>query len=129
MPLFRPRTRVYEAIQLDRVEFLEDGSHSIHLGTKENLPQWLVNALIDDEIVAKIQGDSYLTHFIEGTEVHIHPGDWIMYQGEVGIFVVSGNELLEDFEPIPAPVRQDATVQVTGVEATGSTLTFEGTPV
>jgi hypothetical protein len=37
--------------------------------------------------------------------------------------------LLEDFEPIPAPVRQDATVQVTGVEATGSTLTFEGTPV
>jgi hypothetical protein len=66
---------------------------------------------------------------IEDEEVHVHAGEYLMYEEGMGIFVVSGNELLEDFEPIPAPVRQDATVQVTGVEATGSTLTFEGTPV
>jgi hypothetical protein len=65
---------------------------------------------------------------IEDEEVHVHAGEYLMYEEGMGIFVVSGNELLEDFEEVPA-VRQDATVQVTGVEATGSTLTFEGTPV
>lgn len=127
MPFFRPQTRTYEAIQLDHVEFAENGAHSIHFGIRENLPQWLVNALIDDEIVAN-QGESYLTHFIEGKGFHIHPSDWIMYHGEVGIFVVSGNGLLEDFEEVPA-VRQDAVVQVTGIEATGATMTFEGAPI
>lgn len=125
MPFFRPQTRTYEAIQFERVEFAENGAVNIHFDTSEGLPEWLCDALIDGQIVAK-QGESYLISFIEDTEVHIHPTDWIMYQEDVGVFVISGNELLEDFEPVP--VTQNATVQVTGVEA-HNIAPFEGAPI
>ena len=120
MPFFRPQTSNYEAIQFERVEFAENGAVNIHFDTSEGLPEWLRDTLIDDQIVAN-QGESYLTSFLEDTEIHIHPGDWIMHQEDMGVFVISNNELLEDFEEVPV-VRQDAVVQVTGVEATGLTL-------
>lgn len=120
MPFFRPQTSNYEAIQFERVEFAENGAVNIHFDTSEGLPEWLRDALIDGQIVDR-QGKSYLISFLEDTEIHIHPTDWIMYQEDMGVFVVSNNELLEDFEEVPV-VRQDAVVQVTGVEATGLTL-------
>lgn len=120
MPFFRPQTSNYEAIQFERVEFAENGAVNIHFDTSEGLPEWLCDALIDGQIVDR-QGESYLISFLEDTEIHIHPTDWIMYQEDGGVFVVSNNELLEDFEEVPV-VRQDAVVQVTGVEATGQTL-------
>ncbi|CAB4190458.1 hypothetical protein UFOVP1202_56 [uncultured Caudovirales phage] len=127
MPFFRPQTRIYEARQYSHVEFAENGAYSAHFNGTEALPNWLRSALIDEEIYAH-PGETFLSLGIEGEEVSVHPGDWIMYQEEVGIFVISGNELLEDFEEVPV-VRQDATVQVTGVEARGLTLPFEGAPI
>ena len=95
------------------------------------LPKWLRDALINNDLTVDL-GTSNLSLSIggdiEGDEVHVHPGDWIMYdlntelpEEFAGVFVISGNELLEDFEEVPV-VRQDAVVQVTGVEATGMTL-------
>jgi hypothetical protein len=69
--------------------------------------------------------------------MNIYPEDWVMYKEDVGLFMVSNNELLEDFdiaqedqEPEPQVIRQDATVAVTGVSASGGTMpNIEGVPV
>jgi len=130
MPLFCPRSEIYEAMQFYGITHHEDGQYdvSFELGAVDRLPKWLRGAMIDGDLYV-VSGAGYLSMNDDEDEVHIHPGDWLIYNEDRGMFFVSGNELLEDFEPIPTPERQDATVQVTGVEATALTLTFEGTPV
>jgi hypothetical protein len=137
MPLFRPRTSIYEAVLFQGVVYKDEAKTQydllFDLGGSDRLPKWLRDGLIDGDIVVD-QGTSNLALGIEGDEVSVHPGDWLMYDLDTGlpedvfagIFVVSGNEMLEDFEPLP--VRQDATVQVTGVEASGL-APFEGAPI
>ncbi len=129
MPLFCPRSEIYEAMQFYGITHHEDGQYdvSFELGAVDRLPKWLRGAMIDGDLYV-VSGAGYLSMNDDEDEVHIHPGDWLMYNEDRGMFFVSGNEMLEDFEEVPA-VRQDATVQVTGVEAKALTLTFEGTPV
>jgi hypothetical protein len=128
MTQYRPRTSIYEAVRFDGVVHHGDGRYDVLFDFAEDrLPKWLRDALFDGDVQV-VAAAPYLVLGIEDEEVHVHAGEYLMYEEGMGIFVVSGNELLEDFEEVPA-VRQDATVQVTGVEATGSTLTFEGTPV
>jgi hypothetical protein len=128
MTQYRPRTDVYEAIRFDGVVHHGDGRYDVSFDFAEDrLPKWLRDGLIDGD-VRVVAAAPYLVLGTEDDEVHVHAGDYLMYEKDSVIFAVSGNELLEDFEEVPV-VRQDATVQVTGVEASGTTLTFEGTPV
>ena len=128
MTQYRPRTSIYEAIRFDGVVHHGDGRYDVLFDFAEDrLPKWLRNGLMDGDVQV-VAAAPYLVLGIEDEEVHVHAGEYLMYEEGMGIFVVSGNELLEDFEEVPV-VRQDATVQVTRVEASGMTLTFEGTPV
>ena len=131
MPFFRPRTSTYEAILFQGVVYKDEAKeyYDILFDAKDSdpLPKWLRDALINNDLTVDL-GTSNLSLSIEGDEVSVHPGDWLMYdlnpelpEEFAGVFVISGNELLEDFEEVPV-VRQDAVVQVTGVEATGLTL-------
>ena len=123
MPLYRPRTSIYEAILFSGVVFHEDGRYDVlfDMDGSDRLPKWLRHALMDGDLRVT-PADTYLLLGIEEDEVHVHPGDYLMYEEGMGMFVISGNELLEDFELLP--VVQDAVVQVTGTEASGSTLNF-----
>ena len=129
MPFFRPRTSTYEAVLFMGVVYKDEAKvyYDIlfDLDGSDRLPKWLRDALIDGDLAVD-QGTSNLALGIEGDEVSVHPGDWLIYQADIGLFVVSGNELLEDFEPVPAP--QNAEVPVTGVDAHGSNP-FEGAPI
>ena len=128
MTQYRPRTSIYEAIRFDGIVHHADGRYDVLFDFAEDrLPKWLRNGLMDGDVQV-VAAAPYLVLGIEDEEVHVHAGEYLMYEEGMGIFVVSGNELLEDFEEVPV-VRQDATVQVTRVEASGMTLTFEGTPV
>lgn len=121
MPLYRPRTSIYEAIRFDGVVHHADGRYDVLFDSAEDrLPKWLRDGLMDGDVQV-VAAAPYLVLGIEEDEVHVHAGDYLMYTQDMGIFVISSNELLEDFEEVPV-VRQDATVQVTGVEATGLTL-------
>ena len=136
MPFFKPRTSTYEAVLFQGVVYKDEAKvyYDIlfDLEGSDRLPKWLRDALIDGDLAVD-QGTSNLALGIEGDEVSVHPGDWLMYEMDTGIpdefsgvFVISSNELLEDFEPVAA--QQDAEVQVTGVDARGSNP-FEGVPV
>lgn len=120
MPLYRPRTSIYEAIRFDGVVHHGDGRYDVLFDSAEDrLPKWLRDGLMDGDVQV-VAAAPYLVLGIEEDEVHVHAGDYLMYTEDMGIFVISSNELLEDFEPLP--IQQNATVQVTGVEATGLTL-------
>ena len=128
MTQYRPRTSIYEAIRFDGIVHHADGRYDLLFDSAEDrLPKWLRDGLMDGDVQV-VAAAPYLVLGIEDEEVHVHAGEYLMYEEDSGIFVISGNELLEDFEEVPV-VRQDATVQVTRVEASGMTLTFEGTPV
>jgi hypothetical protein len=140
MPLFRPRTSIYEAVLFQGVVYKDEAKTHydilFDLDGSDRLPTWLRDGLIDGDLTVD-RGTSNLALGIDidGDEVSVQPGDWLMYDLDTelpedfaGIFVVSGNEMLEDFEPIPTPERQDAVVHVVGVEASGMNP-FEGTPV
>ena len=138
MPFFRPRTSTYEAVLFQGVVYKDEAKNYydilFDINPEDRLPKWLRDALIDGDLTVD-QGTSNLALGIEGDEVSVHPGDWLMCELDtgipedfVGVFVISGNELLEDFEEVPV-VRQDAPIQVTGTEASGATMTFEGAPV
>lgn len=125
MTQYRPRTSIYEAIRFDGVVHHADGRYDLLFDSAEDrLPKWLRDGLIDGDVQV-VAAAPYLVLGIEEDEllgsVHVHAGEYLMYEEDSGIFVISGNELLEDFEEVPV-VRQDAVVQVTGVEATGLTL-------
>ena len=120
MTQYRPRTSIYEAIRFDGIVHHADGRYDLLFDSAEDrLPKWLRDGLIDGDV--QVSDHLYLVLGIEEDEVHVHAGEYLMYEEDSGIFVISGNELLEDFEEVPV-VRQDAVVQVTGVEATGLTL-------
>jgi hypothetical protein len=124
MPLYRPRTSIYEAILFQGVVYKDESSAHydilFDMEGGDRFPKWLRDALIDGDLRVT-PAQSYLALGIEEDEVHVHPGDYLMHTEDMGIFVISSNELLEDFEPLP--IQQNATVQVTGIEATGTSFT------
>jgi hypothetical protein len=128
----------YEGIQFKGIHFEANGEYDVQfeLDPGERLPRWLVNALMDGELYA-VPDSTCLLLGEDDDVMNIYPEDWVMYKEDVGIFMVSNNELLEDFdiaqedqEPGPQVIRQDATVAVTGVSASGGTMpNIEGVPV
>lgn len=126
MPLFRLRTRTYEAVLFEGVVHHPDGRQDVLFSESGRLPKWLRGALIDGDLQV-VASASHLVLGLGDDGVHVHAGDYIMYEAGMGIVVVSSSDLLEDFEPVPA-VR-DSTVQVTGVEAFGEAFSVMGIPV
>lgn len=138
MTKFCPKIMTYEGIQFKGIHFEANGEYDVQfeLDPGERLPRWLVNALMDGELYA-VPDSTCLLLGEDDDVMNIYPEDWVMYKEDVGIFMVSNNELLEDFdiaqedqEPGPQVIRQDATVAVTGVSASGGTMpNIEGVPV
>ena len=138
MTKFCPKIMTYEGIQFTGIHFDDNGEYDVQfeLDLGERLPRWLVNALMDGEVYA-VPESTCLLLGEDDDVMSIYPEDWLMYKEDVGIFMVSNNELLEDFdvaypdpEPGPQVIRQDATVAVTGVSASGGTMpNIEGVPV
>jgi len=154
MTKFCPKIMTYEGIQFKGIHFDDNGEYDVQfeLDPGERLPRWLVNALMDGELYA-VPGLYAAPEFYTAPELYaapestclllgkdddvmnIYPEDWLMYKEDVGIFMVSNNELLEDFDIAypdqePQVIPQDATVLVTGVSAKGETRpNVEGVPV
>lgn len=123
MPLYRPRTSIYEAIRFDGIVHHADGRYDVLFDSAEDrLPKWLRHGLMDGDVQVAAAAP-YLVLGIEDDEVHVHAGEYLMYEADMGIFVISGNELLEDFEEVPIEPK-DATIQVTGISAEIATLNF-----
>ena len=136
MTKFCPKIMVYEGIQFKGIHFDDNGEYDVQfeLDLGERLPRWLVNALMDGELYA-IPASTCLFLGEDDDVMSIYPEDWVMYKEDVGIFMVSNNELLEDFDVAypdqePQVIPQDAVVLVTGVEASAQGgFPVEGVPV
>lgn len=142
MTKFYPKIMTYEGIQFKGIHFDDKGEYDVQfeLDPGERLPRWLVNALMDGELYA-IPESTCLLLGEDDDVMNIYPEDWLMYKEDVGIFMVSNNELLEDFdydraiahsdqEPESQVIPQDAVILAVGVSAKGETLpNVEGVPV
>lgn len=147
MTKFCPKPMVYEGVQFKGIHYDDHGEYDVQFefDLSKRLPRWLVNALMDGELYAAPDQDCLLAGItaIRGM-ISIYPEDWVMYKEDLGIFMLSNNKILEDFDVVYQDleqeqhvikglgphVPQDTVVLAAGVSATGKTWpNIEGVPV
>jgi hypothetical protein len=110
MPLFRKKPIMIEAVQFFGLDVAENGCHSIHFDTKESLPKWLRDAMLDETIFV-VQGD--LEHIMIDTLEGVYGaavGDWIIRGPNNEIYPCKPDIFAMTYDPVD---EQD--VEVTGV--------------
>jgi hypothetical protein len=110
MPLFRKKPAMIEAVQFFGLDVAENGCHSIHFDTKDALPKWLRDAMLDETIFV-VQGD--LEHIMVDTLEGVYgaaEGDWIIRDVKGEIYPCKPDIFAMTYDPVD---EQD--VEVTGV--------------
>jgi len=110
MGLFRKKPVMIEAIRFIGLDVAENGCHSIHFDTEEELPKWLRDALVDDVVFPIASGiDNLYVKTLEGL-MEVAIGDWII-RGVTGeIYPCKPDIFAMTYDPVD---EQD--VEVTGV--------------
>jgi len=110
MGLFRKKPVMIEAVQFFGLDVAENGRYSIHFDTKEQLPKWLRDALVDDVIFPIASGiDNLYVKTKEGL-MEATEGDWIIRGVKGEIYPCKPDIFAMTYEPVD---EQD--VEVTGV--------------
>jgi hypothetical protein len=110
MGLFRKKPVMIEAVQFFGLDVAENGCHSIHFDTKDALPKWLRDALVDEVIfVALTDIDNIYIKTLEGL-MEVAEGDWIIRGVKGEIYPCKPDIFAMTYDPVD---EQD--VEVTGV--------------
>jgi hypothetical protein len=110
MPLFRKKPVMIEAVQFFGLDVAENGCHNIHFDTKDALPKWLRDAMMDGNIVPDIvEEGGLIVKTFEGRTCAT-PGDWIIRGEEGELYPCKPSIFAKTYEPVD---EQD--VEVTGV--------------
>jgi len=110
MPLFRKKPVMIEAVQFFGLDVAESGRYNIHFDTKEELPKWLRDALIDETIFAALT-DNIEFVYVKTEEglMEAAEGDWIIRGVKGEIYPCKPDIFAMTYEPVD---EQD--VEVTG---------------
>jgi hypothetical protein len=110
MGLFRKKPVMIEAVQFFGLDVAENGCHNIHFDTKEELPKWLRDALIDETIFAALTDIEHI--YVKTAEglMEAAEGDWIIRGVKGEIYSCKPDIFAMTYDPVD---EQD--VEVTGV--------------
>jgi hypothetical protein len=110
MPLFRKKPVMIEAVQFLGLDVAENGCHNIHFDTKESLPKWLRDALVDEVVFAALTDVEHIyVKTLEGL-MEAAEGDWIIRAALGEIYPCKPDIFAVTYDPVD---EQD--VEVTGV--------------
>jgi hypothetical protein len=110
MGLFRKKPVMIEAVQFFGLEVAENGCHSIHFDTTEELPKWLRDALVDEVIFVALIDIDYIYIKTEEGLMEAAEGDWIIRGPNNEIYPCKPDIFAMTYDPVD---EQD--VEVTGV--------------
>lgn len=110
MPFFRKKPVMIEAVRFDRIAFFEQNRYSIEFDTAADLPKWLRDALIDEDVRPSALRDGCLVvRTLEGEHIAL-PGDWIVRGVKGELYPCKDEIFAMTYEPVD---EQD--IEVTGV--------------
>lgn len=110
MAHFRKKPVMIEAVQFDSVDYGDHGGYSIQFNTVADLPKWLRDALINDDIFAHEADPDFI--FIKTAEglMESKPGDWIIRGVKGELYPCKPEIFAMTYDPVD---EQD--IEVTGV--------------
>ena len=110
MAFYRKKPVMIEAVQFESVSFAGQGHYSINFDTVADLPKWLRDALIDDDIFAhEADPDFIFIKTLEGL-MEAKPGDWIIRGVKGELYPCKPDIFAMTYDPVD---EQD--IEVTGV--------------
>ena len=110
MPLFRKKPVMIEAVQFFGLDVAENGCHSIHFDTKDALPKWLRDAMLDEVIFVALTDIDYIYIKTDEGLMEAAEGDWIIRGVKGEIYPCKPDIFAMTYDPVD---EQD--VEVTGV--------------
>jgi hypothetical protein len=110
MGLFRKKPVMIEAVQFFGLDVAENGCYNIHFDTKDALPKWLRDALVDDVVFPIANGIDNLYVKTRKGLMEAAEGDWIIRGPNNEIYPCKPDIFAMTYEPVD---EQD--VEVTGV--------------
>ena len=110
MAFYRKKPVMIEAVQFESVSFAGGGHYSINFDTVADLPKWLRNAMMDDDIFAHEADPDFI--FIKTFEglMEAKPGDWIIRGVKGELYPCKPDIFAMTYDPVD---EQD--IEVTGV--------------
>jgi hypothetical protein len=109
MGLFRKKPVMIEAVQFFGLDVADIGCYNIHFDTKEQLPKWLRDALVDEVVFAATDTEFVYVKTLEGL-MEVAEGDWIIRGVKGEIYPCKPDIFAMTYDPVD---EQD--VEVTGV--------------
>jgi hypothetical protein len=110
MAFYRKKPVMIEAVQFFGLDVAENGCHNIHFDTKESLPKWLRDALVDEVVFAALTDVEHIyVKTLEGL-MEAAEGDWIIRGVKGEIYPCKPDIFAMTYDPVD---EQD--VEVTGV--------------
>lgn len=109
MAFFRKKPVMIEAVKFEGVSYGDNGGYSIQFDTVADLPKWLRDALINDDIFAhEADPDFIFIKTLEGL-MESKPGDWIIRGVRGEIYACKPDIFAMTYDPV-----DERDIEVTG---------------